>query len=365
MSVRFGYVGLGRAIRLYHLPALPRIPGGVAIGGVDAAPESRAAWTIDTATPAFATLEELLALEPDVVVVATPPESHADICVAALHAGAHVVCEKPFTMTREEGDRVVAAVAATDRQVVVNHQYRMKPIFRVLRERIEAEEYGRLAFCQMWQVMELAPWDEPTPWRAAMSSRTLLEGGVHLVDMMIHLFGERPEAVYARRSAGLHDDAEADPVQLVALEFSAGRLGLITLDRITKGATRYFEVRADCEEASLRASYGGRALARIGVKRAERTGVQVDYGLGGLAWAEIGRRRRILARGPKEMNVAATGDLLVAAVDAFRSGAEPPSSAQEARDVIAVIEAAYESHATGARIELADRLLGAQAQTTY
>ena len=154
-------------------------------------------------------------------------------------------------------------------------------------------------------------------------------------------------------------------MQLVTLEFGGGRLGAITLDRVTKTATRYFEVRADCERASLRASYGGRAVARFGAKRAERTGVQVDYGPGGLAWAEIGRRRRVLARAPRELNVAATGDLLVAAVEAWSSGAEPPSSAREARDVIAVIEAAYESHASGARVELADRLLGAVAQTTY
>ncbi len=363
--MRFGYVGLGRASRLYHLPALARIPGGVAIGGVDEDPESRASWTADTGTPAFAALDELLALEPDVVVVATPPQSHADLCVAALQAGANVVCEKPFTTTREEGDRVLAAVAATGRQVVVNHQYRLKPMFRALRERIETEEFGRLVFCQMWQTMELAPWDEPTPWRAAMSGRTLLEGGVHLVDMMIHLYGELPSAVYARHSPGLHDDPEADPVQLVTLEFGNGRLGLITLDRVTKAATRYFEIRADCEKASLRASYGGRAVARIGAKRAERAGLRLDYGPGGVAWAETGRQRRVLARAPRETNVPATGDLLVAAVAAWEAGAEPPSSAREARDVIAVIEAAYESHATGARVELADRLLGAAAQTTY
>ena len=361
--MRFGYVGLGRATRLYHLPALQRISGATAIGGVDVSPEQREAWTKDTGTPAYPTLDDLLEQSPDVVVVATPPELHAEQCVTSLRAGAHVFCEKPFTMTTTEADRVVAAMAETGRQVAINHQYREKPIFRVLRERIQSGEFGRLAFCQMWQLMELAPWDEPTPWRAQMARRTLLEGGVHLVDLMIQTFGELPEALYARNSAGLHDDNSADAVQIVTLEFSSGRLGLITLDRISKGGTRYLEVRADCERASLRASHGGRAYAQIGLKRAEPTGLKIDYGLGGLAWAEIGKRRRVLARGPKEMNVAATGDLLVGAVDAFRSGAEPPSSATEARNVIAVIEAAYESHATGSRIELASRLLGATVQT--
>lgn len=363
--MRFGYVGLGRATRLYHLPALERIAGATVVGGVDASPEQRGAWTADTDTPAYPTLEDLLEQRPDVVVVATPPELHAEQCIAALRGGAHVFCEKPFTMTSEEADRVLAAIAETGRQVSINHQYREKPIFRVLRERIASGEFGRLAFCQMWQLMELAPWDEPTPWRAQMARRTLLEGGVHLVDLMIQIFGELPEAVYARKSAGFHEDSEADPVQIVTLEFSRGRLGLVTLDRISKGGTRYLEVRADCERASLRASHGGRAYAQIGLKRAETTGIKVDYGLGGLAWAEIGRRRQVLARGPKEMNVVATGDLLVGAVEAFRAGIEPPSSARQARGVVAVIEAAYESHETGARVVLGQRLGEPEAQTAY
>jgi predicted dehydrogenase len=355
--MRFGYVGLGRATRLYHLPARERIPGATVIGGVDASPEQRQAWTKDTGSPAYPTLDELLEERPDVVVVATPPESHTELCERALRGGAHVFCEKPFTMTTAEADRILAVVDETGRQVAVNHQYREKPIFRVVRERIRSGEFGRLAFCQVWQLMELAPWDEPTPWRAEMARRTLLEGGVHLVDLIIQTFGELPRAVYARSSAGLHEDDAADPVQIMTLEFSGGRLGLVTLDRICKGGTRYLELRADCERASLRASHGGRAYAQIGVKRAEPTGVKIDYGLGGLAWAEMGSRRRVLARGPKEMNVLATGDLLVGAVEAFRSGTEPPSSAREARDVIAVIEAAYESHAAEARIDLAGRLL--------
>jgi predicted dehydrogenase len=296
------------------------------------------------------------------VVVATPPDSHADICVEALRGGANVIVEKPFATTTVDADRIIAAAEESQRQAAVNVQYREMPIFRVIRERVRGGEFGRLAFCQVWQLMELAPWEEPTPWRSEMARRTLLEGGVHLVDLLIQTFGELPSAVYARHSAGFHGDEDADPVQVVTLEFAGGRIGLITMDRLCRGGTRYVELRADCERASLRASHGGRAYAQIGLKRAEPTGLKLDFGLGGLAWAEIGSRRRILARGPKEMNVPATATLLRGAVDAFRNGTEPPSSARQARDVVAVIEAAYESHETNARVDLSTRLLGASAQ---
>jgi predicted dehydrogenase len=355
--MRFGFIGLGRASRLYHLPALKGIDGVQLVGGFDLSEQQRAAWSRETGLPTFGSVAELFSRHaPDVVVVASPPASHAELCMQALEAGAHVICEKPFVTSSVEGDRVLAAAAAAGRWVAVNHQYREKPIFGAVRDAIRTEKYGRLAFCQLWQLMTLAPWNETTPWRAGMAHRTLLEGGVHLVDLMIVLFGERPRAVHASHSSGLHSDPDADAVQLVTLEFSSGRLGQITIDRLCQGGTRYFEVRAECERASLRASLGGRAFVQLGMKRAERPGLKLDLGLGGLAWAEQGLRRKVIARSPKDQDVHATGLLFHKIVRAFQMDVEPPSSAREGRDVIAVIEAAYESAERGERVDLAGRL---------
>jgi scyllo-inositol 2-dehydrogenase (NADP+) len=350
--MRFAFVGLGRASLLYHLPAVRRI-GSEAVGGFDDSEEQRDRWQSATGVQAYSSLDDLLEhTAPEVVVVATPPASHADIASRALAAGAHVVVEKPFTTTSAEADRVLAAAAEAGRSVAVNHQYREKPIFKALTDAIRAERYGRLVFCQVWQLVGQPPWDDPVPWRAGMAHRVLLEGGVHLVDLMIAFFGEVPHAVTARHSAGAHSDPAADPVQVVTFEFSSGRLGQITIDRLFRGRTRYLEARADCERGSLRASLGGRALVQAGLKRAERPGVRLEFGLGGLAWAEVGARRKTLARNQRQHDVLATAALLQRTVEAFRSGVEPPSSGREARDVIAVIEAAYESAALGRRIAL-------------
>ncbi len=357
--MRFAYIGLGRAAQLYHFPSLRRIPESVAVGGFDPSSDQRLSWQKSTGMPVFASSEELLALQPDVVVVASPPAAHAATCIAALEAGAHVVCEKPFVETVEAADAVLAAAARANRQVAVNHQFRLKPMFSAVTDGIRSGAYGRLAFCQLWQLVEQAPWEEATAWRAGMARRTLLEGGVHLVDLMLVLFGELPEALYARHSSGFHDDPEADAVQLLTLEFPGGRLGQITIDRLCRGGTRYFEVRADCEHASLRGSLGGRAYLRLGRKRAESGLVRVDYGATGLAWVETGTKRKLLARSPRGVDTTATGDLLVGIVDAFRGGLEPPSSAREARNVIAVIESAYESAEHGTRIDLRGKLLAA------
>jgi predicted dehydrogenase len=352
-SLRFGFAGLGWATRSLHLPALAKIPELELVGGCDLSPEQRAAWESQTGTKAHAGLDELIeAASPDVVVVATPPDSHAQLCVQALERGCHVFCEKPFASSLEEADRVLAVAEAAGREVAVNHEFREQPIFKALREQIAAQAFGRLVFCQIWQLMDLAPWDEAVPWRAAMNDRTLLEGGVHLVDLLLGFYGEPPEAVYARRSSGLRADQAADAIHLVTLEFPQGRLAQITIDRLCPAATRYVEVRADCEEASLRASLGGRSLIQLGKKRAERTGVRVDFGAGGLAWMERGLKRKTLARNGRNAIPDATAALLKQFVAALQTGSEPPSSGHEARDVLAVIEAAYRSAETGARVRV-------------
>ncbi|MGH3610691.1 MAG: Gfo/Idh/MocA family protein, partial [Pseudonocardiaceae bacterium] len=342
--MRFGFIGLGRATRVFHLPALTQIDGAEVVGGYDESAMAREAWQREAQMHAFDTVDDLLERSgAEVIVVATPPASHAELCIRALESGAHVICEKPFATTVDEADRILAAAALAGRQVAVNHEFREKPIFKTVRERVVAREFGRLVFAQVWQQMSMPPWQEKTPWRAAMANRTLLEGGVHLVDLLIGLFGELPEAVYARHSAGYHGQPDADPVQVLTLEFGHGRLALITIDRLCQAGTSYLELRADCERASLRASLGGRAAMQIGKKRAHATGVRFEVGLGGLAWAEQGLHRRTLARASRRVGVDATAALLRDILAALRADRTPPSSGQEARDGLVVIEAAYES----------------------
>jgi predicted dehydrogenase len=358
MSMRVGVVGLGWAARAFHVPALRGITSVRLVGGADSDGGQRATWEKETGLSSFASFDELLDRgRPDAVVIATPPQSHGDLCLRALDAGLHVICEKPFVADVAEADRVLAAAAAAGKQVAVNHEFRQMPIFRAVREQIGAPQVGRLVFCQIWQLMDLAPWDEPVPWRASMPNRTLFEGGVHLIDLLMVMFGEKPAAVYARHSSGLEHERQADAVHLVTLEFSDGRLAQLTIDRLCKAGTRYVEVRADCEHASLRASHGGRAILQLGKKRAEKTGFRIDFGKGGLAWLERGLSRKPLARNPRDAAMHATRELAGAIIAALAAGEEPPSSGREARDVLEVIEGAYRSARTGERVELAPALV--------
>jgi predicted dehydrogenase len=351
--MRFAFAGLGEVVHSLHLPALGRIKEGEAVGGCDPAEEQRTRFEQETGLPAYESLAELIdQTGPDVVIVATPPGSHPDLCIQALRAGAHVLCEKPLATSLAESEPVLAEAERAGRILSIHHEFREQPTFRALLDRLGSDDVGPMRFCQITQLLSLAPWDEPAAWRADAPHQALLEGGIHLVDLMLVLFGERPDAVYARRSSGDHERRDADALFLLTLEFSGGRLGQLTMNRLHRGGDRYAEIRADCEQATLRASWGGRALLEVGKKRGGRAGVRMQFAAGGIAWEERGLRRRTLARDPRRPELAGTEGTLRKLIEAVEDGREPPSPGSQAITTLEVIEAAYRSATTGERVAL-------------
>jgi len=354
MPHRVAVVGLGSAGYTLHLPALAGIPGGNVVAGVDPSEERRARAAAAFRVPVFADFDEMLSsAQPDVIVIGTPPDSHLHYCLRSLDAGAHVICEKPFVSTLDEADQVIAAARRAGRGVALNHEFREMPIFRALRDEAALAQGERVAFAHVWQLMDMPPWGE-AGWRGQMVQRTLFEAGVHLVDFLMALFGERPVAVSATVSAcGAHEGG-SDAVVLATLEFSNGRLAQIVQNRLCKGEPQYFEVRAELPSRSLRASFGGRARISAGLHRATKPHVRFDYGVSGIAWREVGTKRTFLARNPREPGMVATRVVFEQSLAAFRAGSKPPTSAEDARGVLAVIAACYHSAAVGRRVPLDD-----------
>ena len=224
--MRFGIVGLGWAARAFHLPGIKAVPGSVAIGGCDPSPEQRAALHGRRASPPTRRSTSCSSERP----ARRRDRRHAAGLARATSAsrrsrrGVHVICEKPFVETVAQADAVLAAADGGRRQVAVNHQFREKPIFRaVMDARRRARTSAGSCSRQIGQLMDLAPWDEPVAWRAAMPNRTLFEGGVHLVDLLLDLYGELPEAVYARHSPGL--DTSAPPTRSTSSRSSSPAAG--------------------------------------------------------------------------------------------------------------------------------------------
>lgn len=350
--MRVALVGLGNAGHTLHLPALAGISGVAVVGAcdLDASRRDRAAatWRV----PVFDDFTRMLAdTRPEVVIIGTPPDTHADYAIRAFGAGAHVICEKPFVPTLADADRVLAAAAAAGRSIAFNHEFREMPIYKAIRGEVERLGRDNLVFAQVWQLMDLPPWAEPG-WRGQLLQRTLHEAGVHLVDLLMALFNEKPVAVQAAISTGGLRDDPTDAVALVTLQFSRGRLAQIVQNRLCKGETQYFEVRADTVKASLRASFGGRARVSAGLFRSKRPHVRFEYGVAGTAWREEGASRTALARNGPDPGMVATRAIFEHSLAAFRDGTRPPVDGPEARRVLEVIAACYKAAESGNRVVL-------------
>lgn len=355
--MRVAVIGLGNAGFTLHLPALAGLPDAAVVGATDLDASRRERAAARFKVPVFPSFDQLLEVaKPEVVIVGTPPDSHADYCLRSFAAGAHVICEKPFVSSLSQADTLFEAARRAGRRMALNHEFREMPILGAVREAIASGDTGELVFAQVWQLMDLPPWVEPG-WRGQMLQRTLYEAGVHLVDFTMALFGERPVAVQAWTSTCGVREGDSDAVALVTLEFSRGRLAQIVQNRLCKGETQYFEVRADTARASLRASFGGRARVSAGLHRSTRPHLRLEYGGTGLAWSEVGHRRRLLARNPRDPAMLATRSVFQQTLTAFRNGGAAPTTGEAGRDVLAVIAAAYDSAATGRRVVIDEAMI--------
>jgi len=103
VTLDVGIVGCG-AVARHHVPALRAARGVRLTAAFDVDPAAAAA----TGAPVAGSLEELIE-RVDLLAVCTPPETHADVAVAALGAGRGVLVEKPLATTLADADRIVAA----------------------------------------------------------------------------------------------------------------------------------------------------------------------------------------------------------------------------------------------------------------
>jgi len=142
-----GVVGAGAAALTAHLPALTDSEQFRVVGICDTDASRLAAALERFPAPAFATLEELLS-EPglDALVVATPPQTHADIATAAIRRGKHVLCEKPLARSVEECRELVDAARRGGIVLGVAHEKRFHPTLRRVRALIADGELWTLFY---------------------------------------------------------------------------------------------------------------------------------------------------------------------------------------------------------------------------
>ena len=260
------------APRFFDLPLHPRmtaLAGRDAIRVADAA--NRLGWAAtETSWQALVERDDI-----DLVDVCTPGHTHAEIAIAALEAGKHVLCEKPLANTVEEARAKAAAAeraAAGGVRAMVGFNFRRVPAVALARELVAAGRLGALRHVRAAYLgSHLLDPELPLVWRlqaAEAGSGALGDLGAHAIDLAQYLAGDRIAGVSALTETFVRERPLADG--------SGGQLGPVTVDDAALFIARF-----------AGGALGGFEATRFATGHTEGLRVELNGELGSIVW-ELG-----------------------------------------------------------------------------
>jgi predicted dehydrogenase len=240
--ISVGFVGAGSVLWAY-LQLLDRlIPRGLAVEGPIWA-RRRETWPeLLRRRPGarlVSSLEEFLAAEVEVVVVLTPPESHAELTRLALEAGKHVVCEKPVALSRAEAEPVFELAADRGLLLLTAPFVQLAPTYRALWTQITRGAIGRVHSARGLYGNAGSPW---AAWYHSAGVGPLAENGIYNLKSLTSLLGPVTEvmaaeatAVPAREAGGrVIDPADPDVAHTVLRHASGALSSLVSSQAIQR-----------------------------------------------------------------------------------------------------------------------------------
>jgi predicted dehydrogenase len=263
--------------RVFDLPARARMS---VICGRDESKVAEAATRLGW--EAYTTdWRELIARDDvDVIDVCTPGDSHAEIAIAALEAGKHVLCEKPLANSVEEARAMVAAAVQAEAlgvRSMCGFNYRRVPAVALMRHLIESGRLGvvrhvRAAYLQDWIVDP----QFPLVWRLQRDkagSGALGDIGAHIIDLTQFVTGQRitgvsgltetfiKERPLPSEAAGLAASADGTATGLVTVDDAALFLARLEGGAVgTYEATRFATGRKNAVRVEINGSLGSVAF---------------------------------------------------------------------------------------------------------
>ncbi len=224
-------IGYGNAGRRFHA-YLIGLAAGLRLRGIASRdPQTRQRIVAEQGCLAYESFERALAdPQVDLIVLATPHDTHAAMAIEALTAGKHVVTDKVMCLTTDEADTMIEASRRARKLLSVFHNRRLDGDYLTVKKAIGDGELGPVRWIEMnWQ--RSGP---PRGWRGRRDAGggRLMDLGAHLIDQTIQLWPEDPPMnVYCRmhHDFGLIGQPEIDVEShcMVTIEFASGRTAII------------------------------------------------------------------------------------------------------------------------------------------
>lgn len=340
--------------KVFHIPFIISTPNLKLHSIVQRSPKANDSAPADYPALKHYTNSDALIADPDVdvVVVTTPPDNHFDLTKKALEAGKHVLTEKPFVPTSAEAQKLADIAKQTGKLICVYQNRRWDADFLLAKHLIQQGKLGRIVEYNTHFDRYRA--DAPTNWKGQLGvsggGSALFDLGTHLIDQAYVLFGlpqsvrgrllnqregraefETPDAVSAQL---FYDNGLLVNVNISALSAEVNQLRYWI--RGTKGSFRKFHL--DPQEDQLRA--GGKPTdAGYGIEStANSTLTAVDEATGKASEVPVPELE-------PETYRAFYSQFAKAVVSG--KAEDIPVKAEQARDVLRIIEGVLESAKTG------------------
>jgi predicted dehydrogenase len=261
-----------------HVDALSRLRKVEVIGVLGSSPDRSTEAAERLRVPrAYATLDEVVSdAEVDAVHNCTPNVVHAEVTVAALQAGKHVLSEKPLAMDAKQARALASHAERADVVTGVCFNYRHFPLVQQMRATIGNAEFGpihliRGAYLQDWLLFR-DDWNWRLESARAGATRAVGDIGSHWLDLAQHVTGLRVVGVMAdlgrlydermrpaaqaetfRRGDGRVEPTAVDTEDFgsVLLRFEGGGHGILTVSQVTAGAKNRLTIGVDMSTASM------------------------------------------------------------------------------------------------------------------
>lgn len=354
---RIGIIGCGGIANGKHLPSLSRLKNVELVAFcdivVERAEEAARKYGIEDAK-VYSDYTELLEDQSiDIIHVLTPNDSHAEISIASLEAGKHVMCEKPMAKTAADAKRMMETAERTGKKLTIGYNNRFRQDSLYLKQVCEAGDLGHIYFAKAHAVRRRAV---PT-WGVFLDEEKqgggpLIDIGTHALDLTLWMMDNyKPKVVLgttyhelSRKENAANAWGPWDPEKFT-VEDSA--FGMIVMEN---GATIMLESSwalntLDVDEAkcTLSGSEGGadmkNGLRLNGEKFSRLYTNEIELDAGGVAFYD----------GKKE---EASDIEMRKWIEAIEQDQDPVVTPKQAYVVSLILEALYESAKTGKAVYL-------------
>ena len=185
----------------------------------------------DTAIRRYTDYQEMLEAEkPTLVGIATESGSHAEIALACIERGIHVIIEKPIAMSMADADKIVEAAEKYNVKVCACHQNRFNNAVQATRKALEEDRFGRMSHGSIhvrWNRNK--DYYDQAPWRGtwAQDGGCMMNQCIHGVDLLRWMMGDEVVEVYAQTAQQFHNYLECEDVGMAVVKFANGAIGTI------------------------------------------------------------------------------------------------------------------------------------------